>query len=279
MIGPMAKNKYSRYHSEIRKSLQDYANPQEALFLSRYIGSVGHEDRQGDEQSQLSFLGLKMPQIRSLAKQSYSFSHLSDEQQLPIWMSLYQESEIYDELNLAMMWMSEPKRRELLHRDIEQLWSLQDRIDNWVLSDSFSEFVAEALERQPKLIFPRMRKWNDSKNPWERRQSLVGLYCYARKRKTPFPVAQALKLVEKLVEDPHYFVQKAVGWSLREIDQVDHKAQLKFVSQNLHRLTAVAFSTAIEKYTSKEREFIKLKRAEARKRLTPGLKSSSRGRL
>lgn len=250
---------------EIQKRVQSLFPQKDAKFLSRYIGSVAHENREPDEQSRLKFLGLSMPQVRALAKVEYSFSHLSDEKQLPIWSELYHHSEIHEELSLALIWISHPRRIPLILKNKPQLFRLQSRVDNWAISDSVSELIGALSEVDPKAHLKQLKKWNSSKNPWERRQSLVGIYCYAIRRKKPMAATKALALVENLIADPHYFVQKAVGWSLREIHRIDPKAQQKFLEQHLGRLTGIAFSTATEKYPATDKKALKIQRLQKRK--------------
>lgn len=248
---------------EIQKILRAVAPLKDAQFIARYIGSVGHEDRQPDEQSRLKFLGLTMPQVRALEKTKFSFSHLSAKEQLSRWLELYHSSDIHEELTLALTWLS--RRKSLILEQPELVFALQNRVDNWAHSDGVSDFIAHLIEHDPKTHLPQLQKWNQSKNPWERRQSLVGLYFYARFRKNPLPVKNSLPLIKNLLDDPHYFVQKGLGWSLREIHQIDPVAQKKFLLKHLDRLSAQAFVTAIEKFPATEREKMKRLRAQLRR--------------
>lgn len=260
----------SKHVDEIRTLIVKTIPLKDPKFLARYVGSVDHDDRNPDERSQLQFLGLTLPQVRALAKAEYKFTERSQAEQLEIWLKLYHSSKIHDELCLALIWMSEPTRRKMLLEDPQALWSLQNPVDNWALSDQVSEFVSALLETAPELHLPQMKKWNQSSNPWERRQSLVGLYCYARKRKRMLPAKVTLPFVENLLNDPHYFVQKAVGWCLREIHHVDPEAQVKFVTRHLMRLSSAAFSTAIEKYSQTDKS--RLKRTRVAKKRTASKK-------
>jgi hypothetical protein len=257
--------KPSKQVQEIQQRVQSLSPQKDAKYSARYIGSVAHEDREPDEQSRLKFLGFSMPQVRALAKAEYSFSHLSDKEQLPIWLELYHHSEVHEELSLALIWISHPRRIPLVLQDQSQLFRLQSRVDNWAISDSVSELIAALSEVNPKTHRAQLQQWNSSKNPWDRRQSLVGIYCYAIRRRNPMAANQALALVKNLIADPHYFVQKAVGWSLREIHRVDPKAQQKFLEKNLARLTGIAFSTATERYPAAAKEALKIRRQKKRK--------------
>lgn len=251
---------------EIRDRLHEQKPAKDAKFISRYVGSVGHEDRAADEQSKLKFLGLSMPQVNELAKHDYTFVSLPPDEQLKIWLELYHSSETHDELSIALSWMTRPKNMKLLMENQKELFRLQDRVDNWATSDSVSELIAAFSEVNPAAHLKQLQKWNRSRNPWERRQSLIGAYCYARKRKKPMSAANVYPLIENLIIDPHFFVQKAVGWVLREVEQVDPKGQRKFLRKHLSELSSAAYTTATEKFPHEEKDELKLLRKEKRRR-------------
>lgn len=218
-----------------------------ADLVARYVGAVGHEKRKSDERSRLRHWGTSLPHQRSIAKMSHSFSHLTDERIWNEWLRVWKTSDIHDVKSVAQHWMFDRKRKDLRLKKYRDLLAMAADIDNWAHSDSLSSVLAEVLEKKPEL-FKIYLKWNRSKNPWLRRQSLVGVYCYARMRKTHVPAAKSLKLVEALLDDPHFYVQRAVGWTLREIDRVDSVKQRAFVRKHLHRISGVAWFATSELY-------------------------------
>ena len=64
-------------------------------------------------------------------------------------------------------------------------------------------------ETHQKEIFALAKKYNSSKNFWERRLSLVLVEWYTRE---PSLHAEIKKLVKPLENDPEYYVRKAVVW-------------------------------------------------------------------
>ncbi len=222
-------------------------------FLARYIGARNPKDRRPDEQSRLTYWGLPVPAQRKCAKAKFSFSHLSDDEQWPIWHSIWRESPIYDVKSVAMFWISDPKRKSLRLERYKDVTAMISEVDNWAHSDSLSAILAEILEVRPSL-FDLYLKWNRSKNPWCRRQSIVGIYNYARLRKNPMPAEKSIPLVENLLEDPHFYVQRGVGWTLREIDRVNSKLQRAFVRENVRRIHPIAWFATTELYPTELRK-------------------------
>lgn len=232
----------------------------DAEFLARYIGARMPGQRAADEQSRLTYWGLKVPIHRNAAKAKFSFSHLEDEEQWRYWTAIWRSSDIFDVKSVALCWLGDRRRRGLRLKKWKDIIRMAQDIDNWAHSDALSSMLAEILEEKPEL-FKIYEKWNRSRNPWLRRQSIVGIYCYARSRKSKWPAASALVMVERLLDDPHFYVQRGVGWTLREIDRVDSVKQREFVRQHLRRISATAWFAASELYPVKMRkELVKRRR-------------------
>lgn len=241
----------SRHIKEIAKQL---GGPNKnADFLARYIGARMPGQREDDEQSRLTYWGLSVPTHRLAAASKFSFSHLPDEEQWFHWLEIWRGSEIYDVKSVAMVWLSAASRKKLRLERWRDLVSMAGDIDNWAHSDTLSSMLAEILEQRPALL-AQYRKWNRAKNPWLRRQSIVGLYCYARLRKKKLPAATALGLIRPLLKDPHFYVQRGVGWALREVDRVDSRKQRAFVRKHLRDISSTAWFATSELYPESMRK-------------------------
>jgi len=125
-------------------------------------------------------------------------------------------------------------------------------------------------------IFGMFRKWNVSSNPWMRRQSLVDMIYYASQRRVYPPSQFVLSQVEALLTDPHFYVQKGVGWTLRELYQYDPDAQLRFVQENLHKISATAWTATGERYSEELRKRLVLQRRSTRRTQTGNRAASKR---
>ena len=67
-------------------------------------------------------------------------------------------------------------------------------------------------------------------------------------------------LVSPLLNDKEYFVQKAVGWTLRESYNVYPKQTYQFIEENIKHISPTAFTTCLEKMTEKQKLILKQKR-------------------
>jgi 3-methyladenine DNA glycosylase AlkD len=263
----------SPHHKSLETQIRNKlgAPTKNAKIHAHYIGAQGHPARKKDEQSKLIFLGTGILRIRKLTKEEFQIgkvrteklSSLSRDEQWQTWISLASSSHIYEVRSTAYIHLAQKKFSEQRMKYSKELFSLADSIDNWALSDTLSSMLAAELEREPRH-FKIFKTWNRSANPWLRRQSLVGLYYYARLRKDPLPTQKTLPLVEQLLEDSHFYVQRGVGWTLREIDRVDSQAQRKFVEKNLHKISPTAWFATSELYSPNLRKKLVQKRKRAR---------------
>jgi 3-methyladenine DNA glycosylase AlkD len=220
--------------------------------LKQYIGT-SHD-----------FIGLSVPAQRRVFLQGYSWKNLPLEDQTDIWDHIWKHTAVYEVMTQALFFFT--KNRDLLSTNIlwNRLHPWAERIDNWAHSDGLSEVYACLLEKDPDGIYPCLADWNRSENPWQRRQSLISLLEYSKKRKKVLPVDKLLPLVKNLLADKDLFVQKAVGWSLREIGNVYPGKTWEFLTAHHHQLSPAAFSAAIEKLSPEEKETLKTLRKKSR---------------
>ena len=90
------------------------------------------------------------------------------------------------------------------------------------------------------------------------------LYYYNPKRYLP-PFGDIISLVEPHIKKDHYYLQKAIGWNLRELSRAYPKEYWKFLNDNLLDLSSIAFTTAIEKLPAAKKEPLKQKRKKSRR--------------
>ena len=84
------------------------------------------------------------------------------------------------------------------------------QIDNWAVCDGLGmQFLRGIVQTHQKEIFDLARKLNRSKDPWQRRLSLVMVEWYTRKGEWHKAIKE---LVKNLESDKEYYVKKAVVW-------------------------------------------------------------------
>jgi len=198
------------------------------------------------------------PAHRALFKKGYSFSKLPSSEQLIIWEHIWKNSSDFWASGHAFLYLeSKMKDKEFLLNSWKTIKHWQKKVDNWGSCDALAKIYTKILEVIPDDVLPQLEKWNKSNNPWDRRQSVVSLLYFSRTKKVTLPFDTIIKLINRVLNDKEYYVQKAVGWSLKELYQVYPKETLKYLGKNIKRISPIAFSPATEKLEKKDKEKLK----------------------
>lgn len=110
-----------------------------------------------------------------------------------------------------------------------------------------SSLYSWILAKDPDAVYPQLKKWNHAEDEWLRRISLVSLIHYSGKNAVFVPLDRALPLVTTCLRDEREYVQKAVGWVLREMGHVYPDAVNAYIRKNITTITAVALRRAVER--------------------------------
>jgi 3-methyladenine DNA glycosylase AlkD len=138
------------------------------------------------------------------------------------------------------------KESELL-----EMWPVivcwQDEVDDWGLCDALAKVYTKILEVDEAAVYRQLKAWNTDENLWKRRQSLVSLLYYSRTKKNFLTFDEIEQLIGPLLTDKEYYVQKGVGWSLRELHNVYPAETFPWLKLHIKSISAIAFTIAIEK--------------------------------
>ena len=79
--------------------------------------------------------------------------------------------------------------------------------------------------------------WIENPHVWTRRAALVFTLPWAKEKRDP---ERMLEWAARLVDDREWFIQKAIGWWLRELSKRDPKRVRRFLTEHGKRLKGVA---------------------------------------
>ena len=212
-----------------------------------------------------SMAGKTVPLQRAVFKQGFSFSHLDFKAQLKIWDYVWKNTTDFRTEMYCIYFLEEHvKNREKMLLSWPKIKFWQDKVSRWETSDGIAKMYAQLVEFDAELILPTYKKWNSSKNPWHRRQSIVGLLYYSSLRKSYLPFQTLIDLVVPLLADKAYYVEKGVGWTLREIGNIYPEEQEKFLFNHANEISAYAYSAGTEKWDKAKRAKLKAVRKAGR---------------
>ncbi len=114
-------------------------------------------------------------------------------------------------------------------------------VDGWALEDHMAKAAAKCILADESLL-DELENWTKHPNFWMRRAALVYTLPYAKPKHDP---ERMLKWAAGYVADKEWFIQKAIGWWLRDLSAHDPKRVIAFV--NTHQLKGVARKEATRK--------------------------------
>ncbi|MFT4013444.1 MAG: DNA alkylation repair protein [Paracoccus sp. (in: a-proteobacteria)] len=119
--------------------------------------------------------------------------------------------------------------------------------DAWAIADHAMGAGGRRLIAAPERL-DEVETWLDHGNFWVRRAALVGTLPWTRIRNPkPQEVAardRILIWLERLADDPEWFVQKAVGWWLRDLSKHDPRRVRDWLAVHGARLKPFALREA-----------------------------------
>ncbi len=82
---------------------------------------------------------------------------------------------------------------------------------------------------------------------------MVSLIHYSGKKAVFLSLDKVLPMLENCLDDERPYVQKAIGWVLREANYVYHDEISAFIEQYLANMRGIAFGAATERFSKTER--------------------------
>jgi len=145
--------------------------------------------------------GVKTPELNLLAQQykTYSFDLARE-----LWTSGALEEKIIAIKIMEKTGKKDPAKLLALFKQFSK------QVDNWAVCDGLGmQFLRGIVKTHPSEIFTLAAKYNRSKDPWQRRLSLVMVEWYTRIGEYQ---SEIKKLVKNLENDDEYYVKKAIVW-------------------------------------------------------------------
>lgn len=242
--------------SEIIAALTAMADEHQRTVLMRFFKTAPGDYGEGDE-----FLGLKVPQTRSVVREArlqVPFNQISillhskwHEVRLAGFLLLVEEMKAATP-NRRNHASDTPARR---HEIAEFYLAHASCANNWDLVDLSCEFIIG-----PWLLHPDengnlpdrgiLDRISASTNLWEQRIALVSTLALIREGQ----LDDSFRIAATLLSHPHDLIHKATGWVLREAGKRDKDALLRFLDTNYDHLPRTALRYAIERFPEAERQ-------------------------
>ena len=227
--------------SEIKTALQELSIPGKAEIMQTFFKTGKGEYAEGD-----LFIGVKVPDQRSVAKEFYSKISLEELGELL-------SSKIHEHRLTALLILVhqfEKTKDKIKQKEIIDFYLKHTKhINNWDLVDTscYKILGRYCFENQDSKI---LEKLSDSKNMWEMRMAIVATMHHIKKGKFELTKAFALKNLKH----PHDLMHKANGWLLREMGKMNEKELLDFLNLYYKEMPRTCLRYAIEKLEEEVRK-------------------------
>ena len=210
------------YIIPLKTLFEQNADPIQAVPMKKYM------------RDQFEYLGIKTPKNVALQKEffeEHGFPQLSELEPVlrDLW-SLPQREFQYVAVGLLGRFNKEISSKFI--KTIEYMlitkswWDTVDSIAGGTVGIHFRRF--------PDVREKYLAKWRASNNFWLRRVTILFQLNY--KKETDFDLL--CEIIRENLDSKEFFINKAIGWSLRQYARIDPKAVTKFVkSTPLHTLS------------------------------------------
>ena len=199
----------------LEQKFEQNKNPEIALKSEKYL------------KNQFKFYGLLSPARREIQKdwflllQNNVFNHWDLIHEL--WKKEQREFQY-----VAIDWLHSWKKNQIQISDISEIELLISSNSWWDTVDLLaSNFLGNYFKNFPEQIPMIIERWSNSENIWLKRSCLLFQLKY--KNDVDF------KLLKKLIVDfqniNEFFIQKAIGWSLRQYSKFNQIAVKDFIEE------------------------------------------------
>jgi 3-methyladenine DNA glycosylase AlkD len=210
------------YTTSLQNLLEKNADPTQAPAMKKYM------------RDQFEYLGIKSPLMKELMKDFITTNGLPPVKELDVILrelwSLPQREFQY--ATVGFLGRREKELPSSFIKTIEYLivtkswWDTVDTISGGTLGVHF--------HRYPDVREKSLAKWRKSDNFWLRRACILFQLNY--KQETDFPLL--CEIISENLDSREFFINKAIGWALRQYARTDPKAVKKFVKATpLHPLS------------------------------------------
>jgi 3-methyladenine DNA glycosylase AlkD len=216
----------------IVRRLEALGDPVRAEGVARFFktgpGEYGHGDR---------FLGLRVPQVRALARE---YRDLPLAETATLLRSPWHEARLLALLILVGLYQrGDEAARAAIHRLYLRSTA---SINNWDLVDCSAEHIVGP--HAPAVRRALLRRLARSSNLWERRIAMLATFHDIKVRR----FAEPLAIAGLLVNDRHDLIHKAVGWMLREVGNRDRAVEEAFLRKHAATMPRTMLRYATEKF-------------------------------
>lgn len=187
-------------------------------------------------QNQFPFLGVPKPKLKEFMKPFMQQSKKLDfdwDFVFSCWEKPYREAQ-YVAVEYILI-----HRKQLSINDLDNIQRLITEKSWWETVDSLDTIVGSIVLNHPELK-SKMLQWSVSDNIWLRRTAIDFQQEYKEKTDTEL----LSQIIENNFGSSEFFINKAIGWSLRDYSKVNGDWVRNFVEMHRGKLASLSIKEA-----------------------------------
>ncbi len=231
---------------QVLSALREVAREDKAAFLPGFMRAVPGGYGEGDR-----FLGCVVPDQRNVARQ---FRDLSHDELVKLFASPWHECRLTGMLILVGQFAeaSKPKNphRNFECREIVEFYLANlDAVNNWDLVDSTAPQILGAWLVENADERSVLNRLVLSEVLWERRIAVLATFPLIKNEE----FEEMIEVAERLMDDGHDLLNKAIGWMLREMGKRDQRPLDRFLKKHAKTMPRTMLRYSIERLSREER--------------------------
>lgn len=173
------------------------------------------------------FIGIKMPLRNELIKNHFAEFGKPEKSKLHDYVHfLWNQPE--REFVYAAFALLETKRTKLEESDLQIIEFMIENKQWWDSVDTCVRFSGPYFKKFPHLIDEITGKWAHSDNFWFKRSALLFQLNYGKTTNSDL----LFEYIKLMSDSKEFFIQKAIGWALRQYSKHNSEAVQNFVDNN-----------------------------------------------
>ena len=218
--------------TDVRAALAAIADPKKAPAMQRYM------------KSSMPYLGVPTPPLRRTCRAVFAQHPLDTFEEwrdtiLTLWRRATHREHRYAAIELAS------ERRYATLQTGRTIPMYEEMIVDgawWDYVDTIAHRLGDVLRREPARTAARMRVWARSGNLWKRRTAIICQLGF----KSATDLALLTDCIEPSLGSREFFLQKAIGWALRDLAWSDPKLVAIWVRQHHDALSPLSRREALK---------------------------------
>jgi 3-methyladenine DNA glycosylase AlkD len=221
------------FRAVLRAELERARNPEKAAAMQAYMKSA------------MPYFGIQTPQLRAICKRLFEAHPIQTAAAwrktcLGIWRGAKYREERYAAIGLTEHRLYEPF----------QTLDTLPMYEEMIVTGAWWDFVDEIASRRlgpllrlyPRTMRGKMLSWCRSENLWKRRSAILCQLSF----KEHTDLALLYACIEPSLGSREFFLQKAIGWALRQYAWTSPREIRRYVREHRDQLSALSRREALK---------------------------------